>query len=314
MVTKRRQRTDHITCEHCRKEFRRINASHLRNIHGYDGDHPIEDYKRKYRLQTATCGVSRKKLSVAREDFWAKRGQHWTSDTVLAEIRRIHRSGRSLRRTQVPVRVYEAGRRIFGTWQAAIEKAGLDYEETTGIRHWTPEKVVEAIKEFHERGVSLSASYVAEHHPALLNAAMKKFPHSWAKALRASGIDPDEHKKPRGSWNRERAAEWVRKRAAKGKSLLRRASPRDLFAFVHNHLRTSWGEFVESLGFPFPGIRKRRDWSKQKLLEEIRRWKAEGHRLNYRAVQSEYQALIHQARKFFGSWDRALAAAGIRPT
>jgi hypothetical protein len=68
---------------------------------------------------------------------------------------------------------------------------------------------------------------------------------------------------------------------------------------------------VESLGLPFPGIRKRRDWTKQKLLEEIRQWKAEGHRLNYQAVKCEYQALIHQARKFFGSWDRARAAAGV---
>jgi hypothetical protein len=61
----------------------------------------------------------------------------------------------------------------------------------------------------------------------------------------------------------------------------------------------------------YPGIKKRRDWSKTKLLSEIRRWKRTGHRLNYRAVAETYQALIHQARKFFGSWDRARAAARV---
>jgi hypothetical protein len=74
---------------------------------------------------------------------------------------------------------------------------------------------------------------------------------------------------------------------------------------------TRWADFVESLGIAYPGIKKRRDWTKGKLIEEIRRWKAEGHRLNDRAVKFEYQALIHQARKFFGSWDRARAAARV---
>jgi hypothetical protein len=70
-------------------------------------------------------------------------------------------------------------------------------------------------------------------------------------------------------------------------------------------------DFVESLGIPYPGVKKRLDWTEQKLLDEIRRWQAEGHRLNYKAVHCEYQALIHQARKFFGSWDRARAAVRV---
>jgi len=152
-----RQQQDYLTCKHCRKDYRAITVFHLRNIHAYDGDHPINDYKRQFRLQTAMCARSRKKISKAKEDFWAKRGQHWTHATLIAEIRGLHRAGRSLRRGRVPVRVYEAGRRFFGTWQGAIEKAGLEYEEATGIRRWTPEKVVEAIHELAERGVPLAS-------------------------------------------------------------------------------------------------------------------------------------------------------------
>lgn len=247
----------------------------------------------------------------AKESFWAKRGQHWNVDTLLAAIRRTHKSRGTLRRQRVPVRLYEAGRRFFGTWQAAVEKAGLNYEDANGIRRWTPAKVVAAIRKLAERGVSLAASYVEQHHQTLFNAAVKRFPFSWAKALQAAGFDPSKHKTRRGRWDRQRAAEWVQKRAARGKSLLARAAPDDLVAFVHSRLRTSWPDFVESVGVPYPGIKKRRDWTKQKLCDEIRRWKAEGHRLNYRAVKLEYQALIHQARKFFGSWDRACAAAHV---
>ncbi len=69
-----------------------------------------------------------------------------------------------------------------------------------------------------------------------------------------------------------------------------------------------WTEFLDSLGITYPAIRKRR-WTKKKLLAEIRRWKAEGHPMNYRIVKSEYRALVHQAWKLYGSWDRACAAA-----
>jgi hypothetical protein len=311
MALKHHQPSDHVTCKHCRKDFRAITVLHLRNIHSYDGDHPINDYKHKFSLQSATCGESRKKISVAKEDFWAKRGQHWTSAAVLSEIRRVHRAGRNLRRKGIPVRLYEAARRFFGTWETALQKAGLNYEAATGVRRWTPEKIVAAIRELAERGVPLSASYVEDHDPTLFNAAVKQFPRSWAKALRAAGFDPDEHKTSRGRWNRQGAEHWVRKRVAMRRSILARDAPRDLLGFVHRRVGTSWADFVESLGVPYAGIKKRRDWTKQKVLSEIRRWTAEGHRLNYRAVAFEYQALIHQARKFFGSWDRARAAAGV---
>jgi hypothetical protein len=75
-------------------------------------------------------------------------------------------------------------------------------------------------------------------------------------------------------------------------------------------MNNSPNRVCESLGFPFPGIKRRRDWTKKKLLEEINRLVNEGHAINFQAVQSEYQALIHQARKFFGSWNKACAAAG----
>ena len=70
--------------------------SHLRNVHGYKGDHPIESYERKFGLQSAACREVRKKISEAKAAFWTKRGHHWTHAKIRAEIRRLYRSGRSL--------------------------------------------------------------------------------------------------------------------------------------------------------------------------------------------------------------------------
>src|SRR5258708_20101761 len=111
-------------------------------------------------------------------------------------------------------------------------------------------------------------------------ADIKVLPKSWGKALQAAGLDPMEHKKRRGRWKRKQAEAWVRKRIDKGLSVLARDVPRDLRGFVVDALKTNWTQFVESLGIPYPGIKKRRDWSSDALIAEIRRWAAEGHPTN----------------------------------
>ncbi|MCH7989146.1 MAG: hypothetical protein IID46_08340 [Planctomycetes bacterium] len=311
MSTIQHQATDYITCQHCQRDFRAITVRHLRNIHGYDGDHPILEYKRRFNLESAMCSEVRQKISEAKEDFWAKRGQGWTRRKLIAEIRRRHRSGKSLRGKQVPTRLYEAGRRFCGTWQAAVEEAGLNYEKTTGVRRWNPDKVVEEIQKLGDKGVSLNASHVWKRFPSLFTAARKQFPSSWEKALQAAGYDPDEHRQRRGRWNEQKAVDWVEKRLAKQRSVLARDTPSDLQDFVRNRLKKSWTDFIESFGISYPGVKKRQDWTEAKVLSEIRAWKRKGNRLNYRAVKLSYQALLQQAKKYFGSWDNARLAAGV---
>jgi hypothetical protein len=300
-----------VVCQHCGRKYRAISVFHLRAVHGYDGEHPVQDYKSEFGLRFAACDETRSQISEAKECFWEERGQHWTPADVVEAIRRIYRDGGCLRRNMVPVGLYEVARRLFGTWAAAVEAAGLPYEEVSGVRRWSKDKVIRRIQELAAQGVPLHATYVREHYPFLLRAAIKLFPRSWAKALRAAGLDPEQHRMPRGKWTREIAATWVLRRVARPKPLLARHVPRDLVRFVHRRLAMTWGDFLESLGIPYPGIKRRRDWTKEKLLDEIRRWHAEGHALNYQAVYNEYQALIHQARKFCGNWDRARAEAGV---
>lgn len=51
-------------------------------------------------------------------------------------------------------------------------------------------------------------------------------------------------------------------------------------------------------------------WTKEELLEEIRRWKKAGHLTNARTVKRENRSLLHHAEKYFGTWRAACAAAG----
>jgi hypothetical protein len=237
----------------------------------------------------------------------------WTRTRVLAAIRRLHRKGRILRRKKVPLDLYDAGGRRFGSWKAAVEAAGLDYERATGLRRWTRDKVVAEIRKLAAEGAALQMGRVKRRHSALFAAAEKLISCSWAESLRAAGIDPALHTEPRG--RRRLTAEKVRtltqQRIDGGRSLLAQDVPLDILNFVRRKLRTNWTAYVESFGIPYPGPKKRRDWTKEAVLDEIRRRRARGGRLNVRAVQDERVALLRQAEKFFGNWDAACIAAGI---
>jgi hypothetical protein len=141
----------------------------------------------------------------------------------------------------------------------------------------------------------------------LFHVAVNRFPSSWAKALRAAELDSDEHKKLRGRWTWPKAEKWVKQRVAKRRSILARDTPKDLLDFVR-HRDQNWTGYVESLAIPYPGVKKRR-WTKHKLLEAIRDRKKLGLPMNFSAVKRTHVALIHQARKYYGKWDRARAAA-----
>lgn len=302
---------DKITCRHCRKKFGAITYKHLVFIHGYEPEHPIVEYKERYLIPKALCLRGRKKLKRVMKNHWAELGQDWTRLKVVDQIRRRRQARRSLRANRVPDRLYLAGRRFFGTWKAAVEKAGLDYDSITARRRWNRDKIIRHIRELARDHVLLDATHIRRQYCDLFRAAEKEFPKSWAKALRAAGLDPDEHKQRRGRWDRDKAVAWVRTRVKNGRPILGRDAPRDLLDFVRNRLEASWTEFIESLGIPYPGIKKRRDWNKKTVVKEIRRWKAKGNRMNYAALKAGFQALLIQAKKYFKSWDAARKAAGV---
>ncbi len=53
---------DYLTCQHCLRDFAAITVSHLRSQHGYEGDHPIADYKQRFGVPKAACPEVRQKI------------------------------------------------------------------------------------------------------------------------------------------------------------------------------------------------------------------------------------------------------------
>lgn len=303
---------DEIVCLLCGETYRAITCTHLRAVHGFEGEHPVRDYKERFGLAVASCEEVCEQARKTQIRRHRRAGRHWTKTRLLGEIRSRRRSGRSLAHSRVPVALSLAARRMFGTWDEALRRAGCDPGAHRLTQVWSREKLVQEILQIHARGNPLSTLRIHSDHKTLYRAAIRLVG-SWGAALRAAGLDPRKHREP-STWSMDRATAWVRESHAAGRDIRSSVVFPGLVAHVAKATGGTWSAFVESLGIPYPGHRKRLNWTDEAVLVEIRDRKRRGQPLNVKAVRRERrEALAQQARKRFGSWDAALRAAGLDP-
>lgn len=137
----------------------------------------------------------------------------WTKEEVLRLIK--ERTAERLPLSySVVVRDAEAltgvARRLFGSWGAAVEAAGLNYREIKKqarlterypVGYWSTQRIVEMIRAREVLGLPLNPHAVQNEDSKLYAAAAQYFG-SWGKAMEAAGIDYLEHRKTRG-WDAE---------------------------------------------------------------------------------------------------------------
>jgi hypothetical protein len=213
---KRRRRggegVDHVTCRLCGRAYRAIAWFHLVRKHGLDPDHPILEYCRRFRLKHWRSLETRRKAKRSYTAAMEARGRHWNGERVLREIRARDRAGRGLSAKAVDREhptLYVEARRFLGSWYAAVARAGVEPDRVRIRLRWSPELVVQKIREESARGRSLRQSDVNRRFSALVNAA-RRHHGGWRAALRAAGVDPNQVD-PRRRWNRARVIQAVRR-------------------------------------------------------------------------------------------------------
>jgi hypothetical protein len=299
---------DYVICRHCGHPFLHVNVTHLRLRHRYRGAHPVEDYKTRFGLEISMCDESRERRKQANIRRWAVIGRHWTPARLLRAIREAHKAGQDLRVGKISRSLRYAGYHLFGSWKKAVAAAGVDYDSFLTLQRWSPEKVLQMIRDLAGRRQPINNTDIRRHFPDLFDAGRKRFG-NWGNVLRAAGFDPAEHKKPVGKWNRSTAEKWVRERVARKKPVRWQDAPIDLDDFVRRRLGMNWRTFIESLGLRYRGRAAGRTWSRAKVRDAIRQRKAAGKLLHARGVCLDDPSLYQQARKHYGSWFAAMQAA-----
>ncbi|MFO8007946.1 MAG: hypothetical protein R6V05_09430 [Candidatus Brocadiia bacterium] len=132
----------------------------------------------------------------------------WNKERIIEEIQEAHKQGVDLSWTNVTTDrdysalAYAAIRDTqFGSWDAALEGAGLDPADIRRYEAWDEDKIIRRIKQRRKAGKPLNSKAMQEQDSKLFNAALNYFD-GWDKALEAAGINPEEVYKRR-RWNKD---------------------------------------------------------------------------------------------------------------
>ena len=121
----------------------------------------------------------------------------WSRGKVVQGIRRLRREGKSLNSRTVQLTepaLFAAGcrKRLFGSWEAAVQASGYSYDRIRLYQPWDEERVAVKVEALKQAGVSLNAKSVVVKYPLLYWAACRRYG-SWGKTLDALGYDSQEH-------------------------------------------------------------------------------------------------------------------------
>lgn len=138
----------------------------------------------------------------------------WSKDNIGFEIRRMYEAGENLNYAaiaQEQVALLRAATRYFGSWRAAVEYAGLNYDDIRRYKSWNRDRILERIQELHSKGEDLSWRHVSTQVDPQLAAAATKRKHfgSWRNAVTAAGLDYGQIRRYR-EWDAETITRKVR--------------------------------------------------------------------------------------------------------
>jgi len=245
---------------------------------------------------------------------------HYTSESVIEQIlqmkqKGVNLSGSAIARENPSLSAAAISR--FGTWYKAIEAAGInpsDYRKEMAKGHWKKETIVNEIQTLGGKGVDLSYTRAQEQYPSLVSAAEKRFG-SWSNAILNSGLNYDSFRKQLTAryWTKERMVSKLRELYLQGENIrpaiLRKSYPgiyiwgRRLFGSVEGLYRES-GIDPDSIGLP-------RKWTREGVVQEIRKRVEEGKGIELNTIRTEDSALLSTATRIFKNWFVALDAAGF---
>lgn len=249
----------------------------------------------------------------------------WSRERIIEDITKLQAEGHSLSTRSMAELGYSGmvttsyKPEYFGSWRNAIVAAGFDPKEVCRRkRKWTRERVLARIRELYEAGEDLSHSAAKRNHQYLVVVAINgRFFGSWRDAVAAAGIDYEQVSKHE-YWSKDRICERIRELHEDGESLSHEDAKRNHGALVSAASSPryfgSWGAAIRAAGLDYDDIRKINRWSKEKIVEAIRRLHAEGQSVNNSAMRRMgYRGMMEAAIRpeNFGSWAEAVQAAGL---
>lgn len=307
---------EYISCRLCHRSFKAINYFHLVHKHHFDPEHPIAEYKRRYRLRVALSSESTQLRRRITEDRMERLGHRLSRTEVLRHLRTERTARRSMHAAQVIRRfstLHRSAIRIFGSWPAAIRAAGIDPNLARGPWKWTSERIREVLRSRVRRRLPITYHRIARDLPGLLEAACLRHG-SWRAAVQAANLG-DELPPECRHWTREELFDLLRSVRKERETVTYQALARIKRPGLITPLRSIERHFGtlsrarQAAGLPAREWRSR-IWTRSRVLEEIHSRVKKGQSVRTGSVQESAGGLMEAGRKYFGSWRAAAESAG----
>ena len=243
-------------------------------------------------------------------------GLVWTHEKIVQCIRQLHQQGMDLSPTGIQKthgKLFNAARSPsqFGSWGAAIQAAGLDYEKIKrGGQVWPEEDILRGIRQAYAQGETLLGREFRARHPQLyLSACSKRRFGSWKQALLAAGLDYEEIRSRR-FWNRPRIVEKIRELHRAGEKLiwsyLDRAHPQLYRAARRKENFGCWRNALAAAEISYTEARQPAEWTREEVREALQELRSLGADLSGETAREKHPHLRAGAEARFGSWEQAL--------
>lgn len=247
----------------------------------------------------------------------------WSKEVVVSTILELRRGGEKLNSDYAQKNhrpLYLAACTYCGGWKQAIKAAGLSYEDVriktpNRKRVWSKEIVIETIKGMHNAGEELNSNYIQTERQRLYGAANKYFG-SWQQAVAAAGLDYRLlRKRTLKSWTKTAIVDEIIRRSGTGLSIRGgdvTTLDRGLYQAARRHFgKNGWAKARVLAGFDPIDPNPQKMWDQEAVVEEILRLYHNGIPLNTAALVGDFGYIRSAGEKYFGSWRKAVRAAGL---
>ena len=249
-----------------------------------------------------------------------RKTREWSRKAVVRRIRELAGEGKALNSAAVQefeAILVSAAHRYFSSWDAALYAAGLNAEMwRKQAPPWTQDSLIRTIREACASGVKVNHAVAAAWKGNSLTRAGVRLFGSWDAALRAAGLDPVRIRRYRKPWTKNTVIQAIRVKHRGGDALAYTTVVPGSLRQAGIRFFGSWNATLLAAGLNPAKIRLYRTrckpWTAPTTLAEIRRKHRMGEALNTHNI-SPYSLRLSGVR-FFGSWDAALAAAGLDPS
>ena len=289
---------DYVRCRICGDHRQVISGRHL-SKHEIDR----ETYMAEYGLSADQLIAKAFRLNRSRRrEYRAYGKKEWR-----VAIRSIYRKTgniftNNLQRTNP--HIYQQGVWMYGNWNSALRGAGFDPDAVRKTSSWSKEKAILKIQALRKQRLPLYAAYILKHHKSLFAASCRLFG-SWPKALVAAGIT-----------SKVKAKKLYRGRDSL-LNVLGEAVHEKSVSTVPKRLKIEaehyFGSFENALAELRRAEKSLPGWNKHKVVAVLLAMHKAKQNLRYTWIRANNTALSSAAEKHFGSWGKALVAAGIDP-